>query len=79
MSNTPTASGWKKPLAIVLCIAIGVLANMSTDLQKVWFRRIFCDLIGRWVEDGEYPADYEALGEIVRAVCYENAKNYFGF
>ena len=26
-----------------------------------YFRRILCNLIGEWVENGEYPEDYEAL------------------
>ncbi len=61
---------------------VGMLTDSRSFVsypRHEYFRRIFCDLIGRWVEDGEYPADYEALGEIVRAVCYENAKNYFQF
>jgi glucuronate isomerase len=44
-----------------------------------YFRRILCDLIGGWVERGEYPKDYQTLGEIVRNICYYNAKNYFEF
>ena len=42
-----------------------------------YFRRILCCLIGEWVENGEYPNDEKALGEIVRGICYENAKKYF--
>ena len=38
-----------------------------------------CNIIGTWVEDGEYPEDYERLYEIVRAIAYNNAKNYFNF
>ncbi len=68
---------------------LGMLSRfvgMLTDSRSLvsyprheYFRRIFCDLIGKWVEDGEYPADSAALGKIVRAVCYGNAKNYFAF
>ena len=39
----------------------------------------FCELLGGWVENGEYPADMKALEEIVRGICYNNAVNYFGF
>ena len=44
-----------------------------------YFRRILCNLIGTWVENGEYPADYETLAEIVKGICYNNAVKYFGF
>ena len=38
-----------------------------------------CNLLGKWVEDGEYPRDMETLKRIAEGVCYYNAKNYFGF
>ena len=44
-----------------------------------YFRRILCDLIGGWVENGEYPEDYQALGEIVKGISYNDAVRYFGF
>ena len=43
-----------------------------------YFRRILCNLIGEWVENGEYPADMEALETMVKDICYYNAKRYFG-
>jgi len=43
-----------------------------------YFRRILCNLIGSWVEEGEFPCDMELLGKIVKDICYENAKDYFG-
>ena len=47
--------------------------------NHIIFRRILCALIGEWVEDGEYPADYKTLEKIVKGICYENAKKYFNF
>ncbi|MBR5453424.1 MAG: glucuronate isomerase, partial [Clostridia bacterium] len=38
---------------------------------------ILCNIIGGWVEDGEYPDDEKALGSIVRDICYNNAEKYF--
>ena len=38
----------------------------------------FCNLIGNWVENGEYPADDAALRRIVEGVSYANAARYFG-
>lgn len=59
---------------------VGMLTDSRSFLSYArheYFRRILCNLIGKWVENGEYPADMEALGEIVQDVCYNNAKNYF--
>ena len=36
-----------------------------------------CELLGAWVENGEYPADMEALETMVKDICYYNAKRYF--
>ena len=66
---------------------LGVLGNfigMLTDSRSFlsyarheYFRRILCSLIGRWVENGEYPADWETLGALVQDICGNNAKRYF--
>ena len=37
------------------------------------------ELLGNWVENGEYPADYKALEKIVKGISYNNAVRYFGF
>ena len=68
---------------------LGMLARfvgMLTDSRSFvsyprheYFRRIMCNLIGQWVEDGEYPRDYDRLSEIVRGIAYFNAKSYFNF
>jgi len=42
-----------------------------------YFRRILCDLIGTWVENGEYPNDIKALGKLVQDISYNNAQRYF--
>jgi glucuronate isomerase len=43
-----------------------------------YFRRILCNLLGVEVERGEIPNDEELLGNLVRGICFENAKSYFG-
>ena len=61
---------------------VGMLTDSRSFLsypRHEYFRRILCDLIGTWVENGEYPQDYDALGEIVADISYFNAKNYFEF
>jgi glucuronate isomerase len=66
--------------------ALGTFVGMVTDSRSFasfprheYFRRLLCRLLGRWVEDGEYPADFDALATIVRGVSYQNAKTYFAF
>ena len=61
---------------------VGMLTDSRSFLSYTrheYFRRILCNLIGTWVENGEYPADYEALEKIIKDICHNNAVNYFGF
>ncbi|MBR6954422.1 MAG: glucuronate isomerase [Clostridia bacterium] len=61
---------------------VGMLTDSRSFLsypRHEYFRRILCRLLGEWVEDGRYPDDMELLGEIVRGISFENARNYFGF
>jgi glucuronate isomerase len=44
-----------------------------------YFRRILCNLIGEWAENGEVPDDLGMLGSIVENISYRNAKAYFDF
>ena len=41
------------------------------------FRRLMCNLIGNWVENGQYPNDEKSLKKIVEGISYYNAKRYF--
>lgn len=65
---------------------LGSFVGMLTDSRSFvsytrheYFRRIFCDIIGGWVENGEYPDDADALKAIVEGVSFKNAEKYFGF
>jgi glucuronate isomerase len=61
---------------------IGMLTDSRSFLSYTrheYFRRILCNKLGNLVENGEYPADIEFLGKIVEDICYNNAKEYFGF
>ncbi len=65
-----------------LCKFVGMLTDSRSFLSYTrheYFRRIMCNLIGTWVENGEFPQDYKILGKIVGDISYYNAKNYFGF
>lgn len=69
--------------------ATGVLANfigMLTDSRSFlsytrhdYFRRILCDYVGSLIENGEYPDDIEAAGQIIYNISYKNALDFFGF
>ncbi len=59
---------------------VGMLTDSRSFLSYArhdYFRRIFCNLVGNWVENGEYPNDEAALKKIVEGVCYYNAVRYF--
>ncbi len=61
---------------------IGMLTDSRSFLSYTrheYFRRILCNLIATWVENGEYPNDESALAKIVQDICYYNAKRYFKF
>lgn len=61
---------------------VGMLTDSRSFVSYArheYFRRILCNLIGTWVEDGEYPADMKTLEKIAAGICYYNAKNYFNF
>ena len=68
---------------------LGLLGNflgMLTDSRSFlsyprheYFRRILCELIGGWVENGEYPKDMKTLEKIIKGISYNNAVRYFGF
>ena len=60
---------------------VGMLTDSRSFVsypRHEYFRRILCDLIGGWVENGEYPDDEEALKTIIEGICFNNARDYFG-
>ena len=59
---------------------VGMLTDSRSFLSYTrheYFRRILCNLVGNWVENGEFPADMDILGEIITDISYNNAKRYF--
>jgi len=64
---------------------IGAWVGMLTDSRSFmsfprheYFRRLFCNIVGEWVEAGELPDDPLYTDRLVRGICWENAANYFG-
>lgn len=59
---------------------VGMLTDSRSFLSYTrhdYFRRILCNLIGNWVENGEYPNNEASLKKIVEGICYYNAERYF--
>ncbi|MDB5032275.1 glucuronate isomerase [Mucilaginibacter sp.] len=61
---------------------IGMLTDSRSFMsfpRHEYFRRILCNLLGNDIENGELPNDLEWTGKIVQDICYNNAREYFGF
>lgn len=66
----------------LLSTFIGMLTDSRSFLsfpRHEYFRRILCNKVGAWVENGEYPNDEAYLSEVIRDICAENAMRYFQF
>lgn len=64
----------------MLSTSVGMLTDSRSFLsypRHEYYRRILCNLLGTWVENGEYPFDKKQLESIVKAICFDNAKTYF--
>ncbi len=69
--------------------SLGLLAHfigMTTDSRSFmsyprheYFRRVLCNLLGREMESGELPMDWDLVGGLVSDICYANAERYFRF
>ena len=60
---------------------VGMLTDSRSFLSYArhdYFRRILCNLIGKWVENGEYPNNDASLKKIVQGISCNNAIRYFG-
>ncbi len=65
---------------------LGNFIGMTTDSRSFlsyprheYFRRILCGLLGRWIEQGSAPRDYDLVGAIARDISYRNAVRFFQF
>ena len=65
--------------------ALAAFVGMLTDSRSFlsyprheYFRRILCNLIGSWVEKGEFTDDPDILKTIICGICADNARTYFG-
>jgi len=65
---------------------LGRFVGMLTDSRSFlsyprheYFRRVLCELIGEWVESGQYPNDYVSLTKLVEDLCFNNTNDFFRF
>ncbi len=66
----------------LLSAFVGMLTDSRSFLSYTrheYFRRILCNVIGDWVENGEFPNDMDTLGKIISDISYNNAEKYFDF
>ena len=63
--------------------SVGMLTDSRSFLaypRHEYYRRLLCQMLGRLVESGQYPAEeLPRLGKIVEDICYNNAAQFFGF
>ncbi len=60
---------------------VGMLTDSRSFLSYVrhdYFRRILCSTLAEWVESGEFESRLDIVGNIVKGICFDNAKNFFG-
>jgi glucuronate isomerase len=68
-------------LGLLSCF-VGMVTDSRSFLsysRHDYFRRLLCTLLGEDVRRGLVPDDRELLGEMVRALSFENARDYFAF
>ncbi len=61
---------------------IGMLTDSRSFLsfpRHEYFRRLLCNLFGQEIENGELPNDIDWIGKVIQDICFNNAKNYFGW
>jgi glucuronate isomerase len=59
---------------------VGMLTDSRSFLsypRHEYFRRLLCNILGTWAENGEVPNDFELLGTMVRDISFANAQRYF--
>lgn len=80
--------GMRQNMETMMQVAIiGQTVGMLTDSRSFlayprheYYRRLLCQMLGNLVESGQYPVEeLDRLGKIVEDICYNNAKEYFGF
>ena len=59
---------------------IGMLTDSRSFLSYLrhqYFRRLLCNYFANMMNNGEMTNDKEVVGEVIKNICFKNAKNYF--
>jgi glucuronate isomerase len=59
---------------------VGMLTDSRSFLsypRHEYFRRVLCNILGNWAENGEIPDDFDLLGGMVKDISFRNAQRYF--
>lgn len=51
-----------------------IISPTSAFARVDYTRRIICNIIGKWVEDGEYASDEKTLKRLIQDILYNNLK-----
>ncbi len=85
--HVDTLDGMRTQLEVLSSVGlfsrfVGMLTDSRSFLsfpRHEYFRRLLCNIIGTDVEAGLIPDDKDLLDDLVKGICFENAKNYFNF
>lgn len=61
---------------------VGMLTDSRSFLsfpRHEYFRRLLCNLFGEEIEKGELPNDIAWIGKVIQDICFNNARDYFGW
>ncbi|MDD3162655.1 MAG: glucuronate isomerase [Sphaerochaetaceae bacterium] len=59
---------------------VGMLTDSRSFLsypRHEYFRRILCNLLGTWMDNGEIPGDFGLVGGMVKDISFANARCFF--
>ena len=60
---------------------IGMLTDsrsFASFPRHEYFRRVLCNLLGDDMETGQLPDDFEMVGNLIKNICYANARDFLG-
>jgi glucuronate isomerase len=71
--------------ALSNCGLLSRFVGMTTDSRSFmsfprheYFRRVLCNLLGSEMDAGLLPDSVQLVGDMIRNICFDNAKRYFG-
>lgn len=85
--HVDTLDGMKTQLDVLSSVGllskfVGMLTDSRSFLsfpRHEYFRRLLCGVIGEEVEAGLIPNDKDLLDNLIKGICFDNARDYFQF